>query len=481
LGGAVAILLAVAVALVSHSCSKKPEPGPPPSEPSTNPPAGPPTAAMPQRYLTPPNYVFDPDFPRDAVTQDLGAIGLQPFVNNLGWYTFIALNWPVPDVLTQRGVPDRQNVVGGLVQQGEGGPTISPTGPVVWESYKDTADIFLNPPVRPLPFDAPEIIPPACQVLAAADAVAARRTLVTAAKISDVLRDYKEAFSDAPLVDQNGNKVWYEVKVNRAYYDYVVNNGFYNSNNQKGKVISFPSSSNTTGTEPAIKVKAAWKIMGGSGSKQPDDPKKFYTTQALILDPDTGVCTKQLVGLVGLHIVMKTQQLPQWSWATFEQVDNAPDQQGGPTPGKKYNFFSSSCAGCPFNKPNKDPKNTFPTQVVRLVPVSSESPNAIFQTALQSLRADNVWTNYMMVNAQWSGTATPVGVPSQPQYLANTTLETYFQQPVDDKIAPHGCINCHGKYAGTTDLDFQIQKAYPHAATIARENLAAHGVTLPVQ
>jgi hypothetical protein len=28
------------------------------------------------------------------------------------------------------------------------------------------------------------------------------------------------------LVDQNGQDVWYDVKLNRTYYDYVVNNGF---------------------------------------------------------------------------------------------------------------------------------------------------------------------------------------------------------------------------------------------------------------
>ncbi|MGZ4981347.1 MAG: hypothetical protein ACXWE4_08695 [Methylobacter sp.] len=61
----------------------------------------------------------------------------------------------------------------------------------------------------------------------------------------------------APLIDQNGEKVWYEIKVNQAYYDYVVNNGFYDSRKQKGKAISFPASSNDTSAEGAVKVKAA--------------------------------------------------------------------------------------------------------------------------------------------------------------------------------------------------------------------------------
>jgi hypothetical protein len=128
----------------------------------------------------------------------------------------------------------------------DGKPKVSPTGPTVWETYKDTADIFLNPPVKPAPFNAVESIPPSCKSLAIASPQAARRTLWQNAKVSDVLRSFEQAFTMAPLIDQNGEKVWYEIKVNQAYYDYVVNNGFYDSRKQKGKVISFPASSNDT-------------------------------------------------------------------------------------------------------------------------------------------------------------------------------------------------------------------------------------------
>ncbi|MCB1056870.1 MAG: hypothetical protein KDD11_15325 [Acidobacteria bacterium] len=437
----------------------------PPAPDDTGPAEPPTTSDVIGRQLTPPNFVFSADVPHDIVTQDLGAIGTQPFVNNLAWYTFMALDWPVPDPIVERGVPDRQNVVGGLKTSGGdgGGPQISPTGPTVWETFKDSDDIFLNPPVKPSSFDAPESIPPACQTLAAAEPGAARRTLTQTAKISDVLQDFKQAFSDAPLVDQNGQYVWYEIKVNRAYYDYVVDNGFYDSRNQVGKTIFFPESSDTTRQQPAIKVKAAWKVMGGSGSNQPDDPSRFYTTDALVYNPETGVCTKETLGLVGLHVVQKTAQLPQWMWATFEQVDNAPDQQGGPVSGKQYNFFNANCAGCPLNTPPSQSNPTFPTQVVRVTPVSSDAPNSLFQDALTSLRSDNVWQYYQLVNAQWAANRDHIGVPSEPEFLANTTLETYLQDPVE----PDGCINCHGKFAGEKDLDFQLYKAYPHGTALA--------------
>ena len=433
------------------------------------------------RQYTPPYFVFSPDIPKDIVTHDLGAIGTQPFVDNLAWYTFVALNWPAPQALTQRGVPDRQNVVGGVKGGGgEGGGASMPIGPTVWETYKDTDDIYLNPPVRPKSFDAAESIPQPCLLQARANPAAARRTLTQTAKVSDVLRDFKQAFTMQPLIDQNGEKVWYEIKVNRAYYDYVVNNRFYDSRNQTG-TISFPSSSNTTGDTAAIKVKAAWKVLGGPGTKQPDDFRKFYTTQAFVYDPDTKTCSVETVGLVGLHVVMKTAQLPQWAWATFEHVNNAPDQQAGPVAGTQYNFYNPQCTTCPVNTPPSSPTSTTPTQVMRVVPVTSDSvgANSIFQAALKSLRPDNVWQNYMLVDAQWSGTRTPLGVPAQPKFLANTTQETYLQQPVVDTGSPHGCINCHGTFAANKDLDFQLFKAYPHSKNLAQQILSGLGRVRP--
>jgi len=413
------------------------------------------------RQYTPPDYVFSPNVPKDMVTHDVGAIGFQPFADILAWDTFIALNWPVPHPIVERGVPDPQNVIGGFATSGGEGskPKVSPTGPTVWETFKDTNDIYLPTAARPTSFDTPESVPPACQSLAAANPRAAQRTLIMTSKFGEIVNSVKQADGNR-LVDQNNMNVWYEVKMNRVYYDYVVSNGFYNSNNQKGKKISFPSSANNRSQAGTIKVKASWKVMGLLGSKQPDDLTKFYTTEALVLDPVSGKCRKQLLGLVGLHIVMKTAQLPQWLWATFEHLDNAPDQAAGPIAGQRYNFFNPNCPTCPVNQPPaKD--SMVPTQVMRVVPVNNvaASNNTLYQRALVTLRPDNVWKNYQLVDAQWGASPTPIGVPNQPKYLANTTQETYLQQPVN----PHGCINCHG-FAKATDLDFQLTHAYPRSA-----------------
>lgn len=413
------------------------------------------------RQFTPPYYVFNPSVPKDMVAHDVGAIDTQAFADNLAWDTFIALNWPAPSPIVERGVPDPQNIIGGFVDVGEGKPTPSPNGPTVWETFKDTNDIYLPSAERPTSFDTPESIPPPCKDLAAANPGAARRTLMLTSKFGELVRSDKQADGHR-LVDQNNMNVWYEVKLNRVYYDYVVSNGFYNSKNQVGKTISFPFSANNSSKDATIKVKAAWKVMGPPGSKQPDDPTKFYTTDALVFDPVSNDCSKQTLGLVGLHIVMKTKQLPQWLWATFEHVDNAPDQATGAVQGKQYNFFNASCSPTPCaTNQHPDKGSMIPTQVVRVVPVDllAAGDNALYQAALKTLRPDNVWQNYELVNAQWGASATPLGTPNEPKFLANTTLETYLQQAVP----PNGCINCHGQFAGQNDLDFELFHAYPRS------------------
>jgi len=429
-----------------------------PASEAQNAPAAPSAPKTGQRFYSPPNYVFSPDIQHDMLGVG-GAIGLQPLIDEFAWNTFIALNWPVPTPLVVHGIPDRFNAIGGfLYSTGDfAKPTELPMGPMVWQTFKDTHAIYLDPPTRPTAYDVSDPIPPSC--LSGAQASPGTPVLVMTSKFSDVIGSDRQADTNR-LVDQNGENVWYEVRLNRTYYDYIVANGFYDSRKQEGKTVSFPSASNQTGLIPVIKVKAAWKVMGMKGSKQPDDPKKFYTTNALLIDPVTKKCEPRLMGLVGLHIVMKTAQFPQWLWATFEHGDNTPDPTKAPQP--TYNFYNPSCKDCPVNVPPAKDDRT-PTQVVRVTPVDSSAQlaNNAYRQALQQLRPDNVWSNYMLVDAQWGQTPAPLGKPNLPPFLANTTLETYVQAPKD----PNGCINCHGQFANKNDLDFQSKHAYPHKSS----------------
>lgn len=149
----------------------------------------------------------------------------------------------------------------------------------------------------------------------------------------------------------------------------------------------------------------------------------------------TNKCSKELLSLVGLHIVMKTAQVPAMAVGDIEQMNNAPDQTTGPVNDTIYNFFSRDCAGYKFNQPPSKEHPNFPTQVVRVTPIGNEAigANNLYQAALRTLRPDNVWQYYVLVDAQWGASAKPLGVPNQPKWLANTTLKTYLQTASESK------------------------------------------------
>src|SRR5258708_5646350 len=104
-------------------------------------------------------YIFSPDLPHDVVALHAGAAGLQPSMDTMSWETLIALAWPASS--TQNGVPDRNNHIGGIPPDPEGG-TGKPAGPTVFETFKASADIFLNPPLKPSGFNQPPRIPRPC-------------------------------------------------------------------------------------------------------------------------------------------------------------------------------------------------------------------------------------------------------------------------------------------------------------------------------
>ncbi len=399
------------------------------------PPPGPPPLA----------YKLSPYLPHDVFNPIPGATGTQAPMDYLSWQTFIALNWPASD--TQNGVPDANLVVGG---QSIGGyyPKGMRGSPTVWETYKDSSDIFLPGAKAPSPFSA---------------------------KTVHVLFDDTELFTDSPLNDQNGQHVYYEVRMNEVEFNYIVAHKLYNSNNQKNQKIDFPPGNNATSEVGSVHVKAAWKIMGPK-----DDQSRYYTAKALIYKPGVPSAFQATVGLVGLHIAHKTASRPEWIWSTFEQVDNAPDMpaQGAsipqpPNPPGYYNFTDANCDAtkCPPNQ-QVATNATTPVQVLRVTPIDPavQQLNAQFQAVLRMWNSKNVWQYYELVSTQWPADppkTAKFGEP-QPTFLANTTLETYFQGPSPAnptaKDPPHSCMDCHGMFAQQKDFVFQLFKANPKTA-----------------
>ena len=418
------------------------------------------------------SYLFTPDLPHDFIAPIPGATGFQGAANAMSWQSFVAVNWPAAP--GKFGVPDRNNFLGGFPKGGylPGG---LPIGPTVWETWKAPADVFLNPPRKPDPWDTPQTIPPQCKQLVAANGVAngpgAIKILTMRTKVSQFLDSDDQAFA-GPLNDQNGKRVWYEVRMNEAAFNYIVEHKFYDSNNQKGATIRFPHSSNDGTGIGAMFVKAAWKQI---------DPVKdawliprIYTRLSYIMDPISKQCTAQTVGLVGLHIIHKTATRPQWVWSTFEQIDNAPTEGTTPPSGAHFSFNNPASNEIPNQQPTKT--NPYkPVQVARVVPIDAVAAGLTsqYQATMREVLPDHKtpWQFYELVNTQWPAApkdpAIPFGGP-QPTYLANAVLETYFQDPVTPNPItpanpPHSCMACHGHFAPSTDFDFQLHKACPAA------------------
>ena len=411
-----------------------------------------PSLAQQPPSVRPLPYRLSPYLPHDVFNPIPGATGTQSPMDYLSWQTFVALNWPASEV--QNGQPDGNLMIGG---QPIGGyyPNGMRSSPTVWETYKDSADIFLPGAKPPTPFSA---------------------------KPRHVLYDMTESFTSSPLNDQNGRHVYYEVRMNEVEYNYIVSHKFYDSTKQKPP-ISFPPGNNATSEVGSIHVKAAWKILNLNGPGQHDDPARFYTAQALIYTPGVPSAFLATVGLVGLHIAHKTIGRPEWIWSTFEQVDNAPDMPQAsapipapPTPPGQYNFTNAGCNAtqCPPNQQVAKTSDT-PVQVLRVTPIPQETQNLNlqFQAALHEWNPKTVWQYYQLVSTQWPAEPanTKIFGGPQPAFLANTTLETYFQGPSPanptSQNPPHSCMDCHGMFGQQKDFVFQLFKAHPHAATAA--------------
>jgi hypothetical protein len=381
-----------------------------------------------------------------TVSGTISLDALQHDFDVLSWDTFVALNWPaLPD-----GQPDKGTQIG------------QKDAATVWQSWKDAGEIFLPGGATPSAWGAPPPPPPsACKDFFKEG----MPVLTQVGKTPNVLNDTTEPFKTGPLIDQNGRYARFEIVVNEPMFDAIVNNKLYSKQGQASATkVVFPcgSASATSPTVGAIMVKASWKILS-------DDEKKsgrFHLMDALVYTPPSQEppvaekCELMTLGLVGMHIVHKTAGAPQWVWSTFEHVDNCPTQ--GETPSKaKYNFFNkASPAPSPNEPPARpwDPNKTEPpdrrVQIVRQIPIPApeKALTASYHDALRKVNPQSVWLNYELVNTQWPTnpaatcdveTSAPVdriGTPA-PQFLGNSTLETYIQGQVPNVSS--SCMECH--------------------------------------
>ncbi|WP_413793495.1 MULTISPECIES: cytochrome C [unclassified Pseudomonas] len=393
---------------------------------------------------------LSPQIPFDVtVTSPVSLVSLQANFDELSWQTFIALNWPALD----NGDPNTAIPIG------------KQDGATVWESWKESYQIFRAKGQAPLPWNASATLPEACKSLKPG------RLLQQMGKVPDVLDEFIQPFESGPLVDQNGTYTRNEIVVNQSMFNGIVDNGLYSIEGQQAffaakptNAVAFSCGSTETQQVGAVMVKASWKVLGPNDNRQ-----DFHTVDALVYtpgnnDPSHGPiveesCVSEPVGLVGLHMVHKTASAAQWVWSTFEHVNNVPEKTTPPAQRTGPYLFYNAASKSDINQPPPRPWNpavkATPSQIVREVPLTeaTKSLNATYQAQLRTVNPQSVWANYQLISTQWPSdppkncqvsAANPLGSPA-PLFLANATLETYIQGTVPQ--ASSSCMACHGNAA----------------------------------
>ncbi len=408
---------------------------------------------------------------------DVPATRVDPFpaFANFAWRAFTALNWPALAAAAHRGEPDRAK-------------TLGDPGPRVWETFKSRYEVFQRGA------DGRALVPSPWTSYAGRNPCGTTvdnrtKTLNAFTEFADFNQvTFKPGVFGAPLVAQNRTYTRYEVRMNRAEFGSIVSHQWYIRS-------KLPSALKPNRFAPgSIGVKAAWRLL--TERDGPAIRRRYYVVRnAEVLDvakslhAGHAICAPHDIALVGLHIVIKTTYRPQWIWASFEQVDNVPpvgkgaarepDAEDAHVP-YAYNNPArpQRLAAHPqlplstLHPPKLDPT---PTQVMRVHPINADimAMNRAYW-ALPQIR-NTVWAHYMLVTTQWptttvpdapsnSGNPFPGGFvdPSKPvdvyqlpandagppPNLANTTMETYLQDPVSS------CMACHHVMSNARGRDF---------------------------
>ena len=479
-----------------------------------------------------PEIDFDPASPGFLSGDSTQAGKDQAAADCYAWQMFVALNWPVdpawPGTVARAGEPDRYaDVIHWGVPEAPNRPL---SRPAVWQSFKPAADIFKPKAASPSEWGVVAAMPAKCKSAQKLDLPGPRlgRVLRFQSKLpvdqatgryraTGTLVEQSSSVRQAAggwLTDQQGKLVWYDILVSRAEFEYINDEGLYDAANQH-KVANnadgdhpeglslprgVPPAPDAGGPQRwpqlgAFEVKAAWRVLTGRDELYP----RYLTSIAWLQDPDTGACTEEVVGLVGLHIIHASKTFPDFIWATFEQVDNVPGNQGETPPAAGYSFNNPECDG-PHCEPNQarlrcDAKGECkalyprhePVQVTRVhpTPKALDDLNAKVVALIASQTASrSVFQYYKLVNVLWDpspsesdpgpAAAVPLhfgGFASQGDLpVANTTLETYAQAST--------CTDCHASatIAGSKTLASDFSFLFGTADTAQQDSPLAEAL-----
>jgi len=364
------------------------------------------------------------------------------YFDDFSWRAFLALVWPAKQ--DQRGKPDATLPVGTI-----GRPTVFETFKAEWEVFQPDG----KAPAAWSKYDGDN----PCNLTGI---VFGDILLASFSKFSNLgMADFGPKLTGA-LVAQNATYVRYSVGFNESEFTTIKNKTAY---------LRASLASNVSFQSGAIDIKAAWIDM-----RDIPNPDRYYTRQAWLFDLESNACAKTAVGLVGLHIVVKTASRPQWIWTTFEHVDNVPPAPGAPGP---FTFNDRSGTPMPADNPVKFPiplKPPGPYNVERLKPIhpSTAATNSAYQHALQV--AGSRWQFYQLGMTQWprnpntpSDTGSPSKTfpgspPSDATTFSNMTMEAFEQKTITT-----GCMSCHNLARAKVDYLWSVMtRAHPSILVI---------------
>ncbi len=427
----------------------------------------------------------------DAITYHLPADipvvltdATQADFDKLSWQTFLALN--------ASGVGQPVNLPGN-------------NNPTQWSKWSSTADLLI--PVKQAPGSTPTAFgehyyPSECQSIEGYDQY---RVLDEVGKVEDsIFEAGGTGLSSDPLVvnpHDNGTNHFlrYEILLSPATYDWISNNQLYSNdmlnqmamNNQEVNAIcgmaNYPDGDPADSRMGALILKLAWMEVSD------ENKGNFHTEDLLVYTPGyrntdgtTNTCEKKTMGLVGMHIIHKTEKQPAWIWSTFEHKNNAPDcrdvlSASGITQGaqqnmtcpvsvdKDYNFFpmvcndnDPACQACntapitnattinggPFACTNPSNPNfgagwcvNIPVSTNETIPAPLNPDQGLSKLCRQVPRehydqtmnnfydkalVGSIWNNYELISTQWAPAPMLTGTnPSCP----NVSSKIYLQPP----------------------------------------------------
>jgi hypothetical protein len=287
------------------------------------------------------------------------------------WHQFIALNWPaVPqtgaagtrgtvdpnrtlveppgeDLLAWETLRSKSEVFPGI-----GDPHGRAEGPELDYGYDDPPQYVFDPASVGSYETLPQGTVPPC------DPASAAETTVPWVNLSEAHEAGPEdVFAGIVPVEVGGQaaRVLYTVKVNRPQYVYIAANNWYGGGNPDSTIPSEatadyiathfrappPGTAQYVSFPPgSLEIKGAWRLL----TEAEAESGRFHTARVRSYDwqeadqtydgrpgdPKLMCYEDGRMGLVGMHIKLKTPSAPYYVWATFEQADNLLDPAGNP-------------------------------------------------------------------------------------------------------------------------------------------------------